>query len=445
MNYRVLLIEGAGKHWDGIEKFLRKKGHEVKRAPDLKAALAVVRHEPINIILSELDIPKVNSTNLVKKLKSENPSLEIIFLTSKVSLHKAIEALKVGAYDIYEVPINHKFLQAVMEKAGEKQTLYFEKSELERKVIEKFNFGNIIGRSKPMSNLISVLSSIAPKKVNVLITGETGTGKEMVANAIHYNSPRASRPIIKVNCASLGEGVLESELFGHEKGAFTGAYSKRIGRFELANGGTIFLDEVGDIPPGTQVKLLRVLQEKEFERVGGNETIKVDVRVIAATNMDLKQMIARRQFREDLYYRLNVVQLDMPPIRDRKEDIPLLVSYFIQKLNEEKDFAIKGITKEAMKMIINYAWPGNVRELENAIESAMAIAPGDMIDAKYLPSMLFMQPMEQNGFITLEPGKTLAEMEADILKDALQRVGGNKSKAARMLGIGLRTLQRKLK
>jgi DNA-binding NtrC family response regulator len=361
-----------------------------------------------------------------------------------VTLSKAIEAMKEGAYDFYEFPVNLRLLMAVIDKAIEKQNLFFEKTELEKKITQRFDFSTIIGRSKAFSSVLDIVRSVALKNVSILITGETGTGKELVASTIHYNSQRSSKPLIKVNCAVLSEGILESELFGHERGAFTGAIATRIGRFELADEGTVFLDEVGDISPNIQIKLLRVLQEKEFERVGGNETKKVDVRIIAATNKDLKKLIHEGTFREDLYYRLNVVHIEMPALRERAEDIPLLVSFFINQLNNEKGYEIKGISKDAMQILLNYTWPGNIRELENALESAMALTQGDTITAKYLPSFLLITPIEERDFYQLPRDVTLQEMEKRIIDLTLQKTGGNKTKAAKLLGIGLRTLQRKV-
>ncbi len=348
MELNILSVEGDDrKEWDKLRSYLKKKGCAVYQAAAARDAYRILRNEPIHIVLSDFKLK--DSIGFLKRVKTIRPQVEVIFLSGRVPLSGAIDAMKAGAYDFYEFPLNHRLLLAVVEKAHEKQSLFVEKVELERKVRERFNFGNIVGRSKPMQHVIEIVGSVAPKNVNILLAGETGTGKEMIANAIHYNSPRSSKPFIKVNCAAFNEGVLESELFGHEKGSFTGAISKRLGRFELANGGTIFLDEVGDVPPATQIKLLRVLQEKEFERVGGNETIKVDVRVIAATNRELTKLIASGRFREDLYYRLNVVRIELPPLRERKEDVPLLVSYFISKLGTGKGYGIKGITKEAMQ------------------------------------------------------------------------------------------------
>ena len=446
MKITILLINEAGHtDWNKIKSYLERKEFATRAAESPQKGLGILKREDINIVIMDYQFPKINILNYLKKLKDVRPSVEVIFLSRKPTLSKAIEAMKTGAYDFYEFPVNLRLLTAVIEKAIEKQTLYSEKVALEHKVREKFDLGKVVGRSKAMKGVMDTARSVASKNVNIMLTGETGSGKEMIANLIHHNSQRASTPFIKMNCAAFSKGVLESELFGHEKGAFTGAITKRLGRFELAHGGTIFLDEIGDMPLGTQIKLLRVLQEKEFERVGGNETIKVDVRIIAATNQDLKELIKEKRFREDLYYRLNVVHIELPPLRERKDDIPVLVSTFINKINEEKEYHISRITREAMQMLINYKWPGNVRELENAIESAMALAEKNVIEPKYLPSFLLFSQTQKGDFYQIPQDLTLAEAEQEIIKIVLERTGGNKTKAAKALGIGLRTLQRKVK
>lgn len=441
----LVISDQESKEWKKVVTYLRKRKFIVLTAASSKTALSVLKKEHVHILICDYHLPKVNIVTFIKKIKKERPSLEIIFLSDRPTLSKAIDAMKAGAYDFYEFPVNMRLLTAVIGKAIEKQNIHAEKIELERQVKERFDFGKIVGRSKAMKSVLEIVRSIAPKNVNVLLTGETGTGKEMIANLIHYNSPRNAGPFIKMNCAAFSEGVLESELFGHEKGAFTGAITKRIGRFELADGGTIFIDEIGDMPPGIQIKLLRVLQEKEFERVGGNETIKVDVRVVAATNQNLKQLIEEKKFREDLYYRLNVVHIALPPLRDRKDDIPTLVSTFMNKMNEEKGYDVNRITREAMQMLLNYAWPGNVRELENTVESAMALSERDLIEPKYLPSFLLFSQTQQGDFYQIPQDLTLSQIEKEIIKIALDRTGGNKTRAAELLGIGLRTLQRKVK
>jgi DNA-binding NtrC family response regulator len=446
MKHSVLIVFNENKkEWGAVASYLRRKGYHLYPAASSKTALGILKKEPINIVISDYNLTNTNNLGFLKKIKEISPTVEVIFLSEKPSLLKGIEAMKAGAYDFYEFPVNHRLLNAVIEKAIEKETLYAEKRALERKMRDSFHAGKVIGRSKAMKNVMEVVKSVAFKNANILLTGETGSGKEMIANLIHHNSQRSSHPFVKMNCAAFSEGVLESELFGHEKGAFTGAITKRIGRFELADKGTIFLDEIGDMPMGTQVKLLRVLQEQEFERVGGNETLKINIRVIAATNQNLKKLISRKRFREDLYYRLNVVNIEMPPLRERKDDIPLLVSTFIAKMNEERGYHITGITREAMQMLINYSWPGNVRELENTIESAMAISEKDTIEPKYLPSFLLFSQAQEGDFYQFPKTMTLSEIGQEIIKITLESTSGNKTRAAKLLGIGLRTLQRKVK
>jgi transcriptional regulator with PAS, ATPase and Fis domain len=308
---------------------------------------------------------------------------------------------------------------------------------------DKFHFKNIVGRSGKMVKIFELIRHIAPYDSSVLIIGESGTGKELIANAIHYNSPRASMPFIKVSCASLSEGIIESELFGHEKGAFTGAIASRKGRFELAHQGTLFLDEVEDIPPATQIKLLRVLQEGEFERVGGNKTIKVNIRIIAACNRDLQEEVRQGVFREDLYYRLNVVNIKLPPLRDRRDDIPFLINFFIEKYSQKYHMRVKGISQKAMNLLINYEWTGNVREIENTIESILVINSPEVIDAQHLPQEI-RDFRERPEVIPIKIGTPLEEVEREMLIQTLRATKGNKRKAAQLLGINVRTIHRKM-
>ena len=446
LNATILFVSERGdRRWERLNLYLKRKGANILCVYSSRETYDMLRKTPVNIIIADYDYSDIKGPALLKKIKRIRPHIELIFLSEKASLSKAIETLQEGAYDFYEFPVNTRLILAVIEKAIEKQTLSIEKTALEQKVREMFDPGKIIGRSRAMQHVLAVVSSISAKNVNILLTGETGSGKEMIANAIHYNSQRTSKPFIGVNCAALSEGVLESELFGHEKGSFTGAVSRRLGRFELADGGTIFLDEVGDLPPGIQVKLLRVLQEKSFERVGGNDKVKVDVRVIAATHRNLKQLIDEGKFREDLFYRLNVVNIKLPPLRNRKDDIPRLVSSFIQNFNNEKEYGIKGISREAMQILLNYKWPGNIRELENAIESAMALSTTGVIEAKYLPSFLLMTNPQDIDFYQISQGLTLQEMEDEIISQTLAKTGGNKTKAAKLLDISVRTLQRNVR
>jgi transcriptional regulator with PAS, ATPase and Fis domain len=325
----------------------------------------------------------------------------------------------------------------------EKQTLILQNRDLRTRLEDKFHFKNIIGRSGGMVRIFELIRHIAPYDSSVLIIGESGTGKELIANAIHYNSPRASMPFIKVSCASLSEGIIESELFGHEKGAFTGAVTSRKGRFELAHQGTLFLDEVEDIPHATQIKLLRVLQEGEFERVGGNKTIKVNLRIIAASNRDLQEEVRGGTFREDLYYRLNVVNIKLPPLRDRRDDIPFLVHYFIEKNNKKYHMKAKGISQKAMNLLADYEWIGNVRELENTIESVLVVNSPEVIDVQHLPQEI-RNFKEGTEVISIKLGTPLEEVEKEILIQTLRMTKGNKRKAAHLLGINVRTIHRKM-
>jgi len=334
-------------------------------------------------------------------------------------------------------------LSLLVERALEKQTLILQNRDLRSRLEDKFHFKNIIGRSDRMIKIFELIRHIAPYDSSVLIIGESGTGKELIANAIHYNSPRASMPFIKVSCASLSEGIIESELFGHEKGAFTGAIASRKGRFEMAHQGTLFLDEVEDIPPATQIKLLRVLQEGEFERVGGNKTIKVNIRIIAASNRDLHEQVGQELFREDLYYRLNVVNIKLPPLRDRRDDIPFLVNFFIEKNNKKYKMKVKGISQKAMNLLIDYGWIGNVRELENTIESILVINSPEVIDIQHLPQEI----RDSKGRLEVIPikiGTPLEEVEKEMLIQTLRATKGNKRKAAQLLGINVRTIHRKM-
>jgi transcriptional regulator with PAS, ATPase and Fis domain len=330
-----------------------------------------------------------------------------------------------------------------VERALEKQTLILQNRDLRSRLEDKFHFKNIVGRSEKMVKIFELIRHIAPYDSSVLIIGESGTGKELIANAIHYNSPRASMPFIKVSCASLSEGIIESELFGHEKGAFTGAIASRKGRFELAHQGTLFLDEVEDIPPATQIKLLRVLQEGEFERVGGNKTIKVNIRIIAACNRDLQEEVRQGVFREDLYYRLNVVNIKLPPLRDRRDDIPFLVNFFIEKYSQKYRMRVKGISQKAMNLLTNYEWTGNVREIENTVESILVINSPEVIDAQHLPQEI-RDFRERPEVIPIRIGTPLEEVEKEMLIQTLRATKGNKRKAAQLLGINVRTIHRKM-
>jgi two-component system, NtrC family, response regulator HydG len=363
----------------------------------------------------------------------------VILITGQGTIETAVQAMKLGASDYVTKPVNIDRLILLIEKTLEHKRLKEENLLLKRKIKESFPDFDLIGNSAEMQKIADLALQVAGTRATVLIEGESGTGKELVTNFIHYNSPVVNGPLVKVNCAALAEGVLESELFGHEKGAFTGAIATKKGKFEIADSGTLFLDEVGEMPLTTQVKLLRFLQEKEFERVGGNKTIRVEVRIISATNKNLDELIRDGKFREDLYYRLRVVKITMPPLRKHKEDIPILVRNFVEKFSKIHGKPISGVAAEVMQLVQSYDWPGNVRELANAIESSVVMARQGMIDIDCIPEYLVFKTIEAD-----EEGGLLQEMEKKMIVDVLQETGGDKTRAARKLGIGLRTLYRKI-
>jgi len=397
----------------------------------------------VDVVTTDMEMPRMDGIELLEAVKNLKPEAEVIVISAQGTIEKAVQAMKLGAFDFIEKPINPRVISLVVERALEKQTLILQNRDLRSKLEDRFHFKNIVGKSAEMVKVFELIHHIAPYDSSVLIIGESGTGKELIANAIHYNSPRSSNPFIKISCASLSEGIIESELFGHEKGAFTGAIASRKGRFELAHHGTLFLDEVEDIPASTQIKLLRVLQEGEFERVGGNRTIEVDIRVIAAGNRDLQEAVKRGTFREDLYYRLNVVAIKLPPLRERRDDIPFLVNFFIEKYKEKYHMKVRGISKRAMNLLAEYEWTGNVRELENTIESIMVINSPEVIDISHLPQ----EVREFEGgseVISIKIGTPFEEVEREILIRTLKATRGNKRKAAQLLGINVRTIHRKM-
>jgi DNA-binding NtrC family response regulator len=439
----ILIVEDDPTVGESLRLLLKKKGHDILLASNGKEALQLFRHKVVDLVVTDVVMPKMDGIELLEAVKGLRPATEVIVISAQGTIEKAVQAMKLGAFDFIEKPINPRIISLLVERALEKQTLILQNQDLRSRLEEKFHFKNIIGRSEKMVKIFELIRHIAPYDSSVLIIGESGTGKELIANAIHYNSPRASMPFIKVSCASLSEGIIESELFGHEKGAFTGAIASRKGRFELAHQGTLFLDEVGDIPPATQIKLLRVLQEGEFERVGGNRTIKVNIRIIAASNRDLQEAVKRGSFREDLYYRLNVVNIKLPALRDRRDDIPFLVHFFIEKYNEKYRMKVKGISQKAMNFLTDYEWTGNVRELENTIESILVINSPGVIDIQHLTQEI-RDVKERPEVILIKVGTPLEEVEKEMLIQTLKATKGNKRKAARLLGINVRTIHRKM-
>jgi DNA-binding NtrC family response regulator len=439
----ILIAEDDPKVGESIRLLLKKRGYEILLALNGREALSLFRQETVDLVITDLVMPKMDGIELLETVKGMKPETEVIVISAQGTIEKAVQAMKLGAFDFIEKPINPRVISLVVERALEKQTLILQNRDLRSKLEDRFHFKNIVGRSGKMVKIFELIHHIAPYDSSVLIIGESGTGKELIANAIHYNSPRASMPFIKVSCASLSEGIIESELFGHEKGAFTGAIASRKGRFEMADQGTLFLDEVEDIPPTTQIKLLRVLQEGEFERVGGNETIQVNIRIIAASNRDLQEAVKNGTFREDLYYRLNVVNIKLPPLRDRKEDIPFLVNFFIDKFNKKYDMKVKGVSQRAMSFLIDYDWSGNVREMENTIESILVINNPEVIDIQHLPQEI-KNSKEKPEVIPIKIGTPLEEVEREMLIQTLKATKGNKRRAAELLGINVRTIHRKM-
>jgi len=439
----ILIVEDDPTVGESIRHLLKKKGYAIRLASNGKEALHLFRQGMVDLVITDLVMPKMDGIELLEAVKALKPETEVIVISAQGTIEKAVQAMKLGAFDFIEKPINPKVISLVIERALEKQTLVLQNRDLRLQLEDKFHFKNIIGKSEKMVKVFELIHHIAPYDSSVLIIGESGTGKELIANAIHYNSPRSTMPVIKVSCASLSEGIIESELFGHEKGAFTGAITSRKGRFELAHNGTLFLDEVEDIPPSTQIKLLRVLQEGEFERVGGNRTIKINIRIIAASNRDLQEAVRNGNFREDLYYRLNVVNIKLPSLKDRREDIPFLVNFFIDRYSKRYHMKVKGISQRAMNLLNDYQWTGNVRELENTIESILVINSPEVIDIQHLPQEV-RDFKESPEVISIRIGTPLEEVEREILLETLRATKGNKRRAAQLLGINVRTIHRKM-
>jgi len=439
----ILIVEDDSSVGESLRLLLKKKGYTILLAQNGKEGHNVFRQEAVDLVITDVVMPKMDGIQLLEAVKSLRPETEVIVISAQGTIEKAVQAMKLGAFDFIEKPINPRVISLLVERALEKQTLILQNRDLRSKLEDKFHFKNIIGRSEKMVKIFELIDHIAPYDSSVLIIGESGTGKELIANAIHYRSPRASMPFIKVSCASLSEGIIESELFGHEKGAFTGAITSRKGRFEAAHQGTLFLDEVEDIPPATQIKLLRVLQESEFERVGGNKTIKVNIRIIATSNRDLQEAVRKGAFREDLYYRLNVVNIKLPALRDRREDIPFLVNFFIEKFNQKYRMKVKGISQRAMNLLMDYQWNGNVRELENTIESILVINSPEVLDLQHLPQEI-REYKEGPEVIPIKIGTPLEEVEREILVQTLKATKGNKRRAAELLGVNVRTIHRKM-
>ncbi|MDR2820743.1 MAG: sigma-54 dependent transcriptional regulator [Desulfovibrio sp.] len=437
----LLVVDDDQNHRQTLMTLLEKLGYRVSGADNGESAIALCREQPFDLILMDVRMAGMSGIEATRGILAYNPAIPIIIMTAYSAVENAVEALKAGAYDYLTKPLDFDELKLAVERALDHAALRDE-NRLLRDALSP-SIDAVIGQSRPMRQLFDMLKTIAPSEATVLITGESGTGKEVVAKMIHANSKRGKEPFVAVNCAALSETLLESELFGHEKGAFTGADKRREGRFLAAHKGTIFLDEIGEMPQSMQVKLLRVIQERELQRVGGDQTVRVDVRILAATNRDLKEEVKAGKFRQDLYYRLNVVNVNVPPLRDRVEDIPLLAMYFLKLYADKNDKTVKGFAPGAMDRLLKYLWPGNVRELENAVERAVVLLMGEYVSERELPPGIVenedgLAPRRSFGNMTLE------EIERLAVLDALEDAGGNKSEAARRLGINRKTLLSKL-
>ncbi len=441
----ILIVDDDTSHRTMLRTLIGGWGYVVAEADDGETAIEKVKNQFYDLILMDIRMVKISGLEALAKIKSYNPTIPIIMMTAYSSIDTAVESLKQGAHDYLTKPLDFDKLKLIIKRAVEHIRLKEENRTLKESLGLHFDRQNIIGQSKTMVRLLEIVAQVAPSEATVLISGESGTGKELIAGAIHFNSTRKNGPFVKLNCAAVTETLLESELFGHEKGAFTGAERKKEGRFFQASGGSLFLDEVSEMPLSMQVKLLRVLQEKEFNRVGGEDIIKVDVRVIAATNKDLMSLVKTAQFREDLYYRLNVIEVDVPPLIKRREDIPILAQHFFEIFASKNKKQLKGFSPKAMDQLIRYNWPGNVRELVNAIERAVVLTRSVFLSEEDFPIIGMHENNEIQDQINTDGDRLLEEVEKSTILKVLEATGGNKSEAARRLGITRKTLNAKLK
>jgi two-component system response regulator AtoC len=440
---RILVVDDEEQMRDLLAKILERKGYQVSVCGDGTDALAFLEREPVDLVVTDVRMPGLNGMEALRAIKELNPEIVVIIMTAFGSIDQAVQAVKEGAYDYINKPFKIDEILLTIEKALDERRLRHEVSTLRQELRTRYHFENLIGKSRAMQEIFGLIEQVAGSRSTVMIYGKSGTGKELVAKAVHYNSPRSDKAFVAVNCAAIPAELLESELFGHEKGAFTGAIATKVGKFELATGGTLFLDEIGHMRLDLQAKILRALQEREIERVGGTRTIKIDVRVLAATNRDLKKAIEEGGFREDLYYRLNVVPITLPDLKDRQEDIPLLANHFVQKFAQESTPAVREISKDAMALLMTHTWPGNVRELENVIERAVTLGHGPAIQPSDLPPHLAggTNPLER----ALTKEATLEDLEKDYIAMILRRTKGHQIRAASILGIDRRTLYRKIR
>ncbi|HUA20722.1 MAG TPA: sigma-54 dependent transcriptional regulator [Bryobacteraceae bacterium] len=443
MKATVLVVEDEEKLRRVVELQLKTAGFEVEQAGSAEEGLKLA--DDADVILTDLRLPGMSGLQMLQKIREQDSHKPVIVMTAFGSIETAVEAMKAGAVDFLPKPFSLDHLMTVLNKALEVRSLREENRELRAELSQRYQFDNIVGRSEAMREIFATIERVAPTRATVLLCGESGVGKDMIARAIHHHSPRTDKPFVKINCTALPENLMESELFGYEKGAFTGANVSKPGKFEQADTGTVFLDEIGDVPPGIQVKLLRILQEREFERLGSNKTRHVDVRVLAATNVDLRAALEQGEFREDLYYRLNVLPINIPPLRDRKEDIPFLAKHFVAKLSKDLGSRVESISDAAIQRLMEYHWPGNVRELENVIERSLVLGNGPVLEPSDIRLDLSAPP--RTAAVTgnfLPDGMTLDQYEQSIIREALQRASGNKSQAARLLGLTRNALRYRL-
>jgi two-component system, NtrC family, response regulator AtoC len=442
MKQRILVVEDEEKLRRVIELQLTSAGFDVDKAGSAEEALKMA--ERADLILTDLKLPGMDGLQLLSRIRQQNSQSPVIVMTAFGTVENAVEAMKAGAADFLLKPFSLDHLMTVVHKALEVRSLRDENRQLREELGRRYQFDNIIGRSPAMQDIFATVTRVAPTRATVLLAGESGVGKDLIARAIHFHSPRRDRPFVKINCTSIPENLMESELFGYEKGAFTGAVGNKPGKFEQADTGTVFLDEIGDVPTSIQVKLLRVLQEREFERLGSNKTRHTDVRVIAATNQDLRAALEQGTFREDLYYRLNVVPINIVPLRQRKQDIPFLAEHFLRKYAGDSGNKVESLTPAAVNKLTEYHWPGNVRELENVIERSLVMCTGTELDAADIKLDDAPRPRPAGGDFSLPAGMTLDQFEQEIIREALKRAEGNKSQAARLLGLSRNALRYRL-
>lgn len=450
MSGHILVIDDEKNYLLLLETLLREESFEVTTLSDPELALSFLEESEVDVVITDMKMPKISGQEILEKIRRDLPHVPVIIMTAFGSIDGAVAAIRCGAFDYLTKPFSNEELLLAVKRALNFARMERENVLLKESLVKQYAREHIVGKSKKIQDVLSILDKVAPSKSTVLITGESGTGKELIARALHYASPRKKEPFIAVNCTALNPGVLESELFGHEKGSFTGAIATKKGKFELAHKGTLFLDEIGELSLETQVKLLRVLQEKSIERVGGSKTIPVDIRLVAATNKDLKKEVEEGRFREDLYYRLNVVQIHLPPLRERKEDIPLLVAYFVSKICRENNLPERKFSSQALEYLTLYDWPGNVRQLENVVERCLVLSSSEVIGVEDLPAEVRDEDSQLKSAVDLLPlqgnlAETLEKIEAALVKRALVKANFVQVKAAELLGISKSLLQYKIK